>query len=152
MDILSNLKYAEGSRKNRKRVGRGVGSGHGKTATKGMNGQLSRSGAKKKAWFEGGQMPLQRRIPKYGFTNHSRVEYQVVNLDVLQKLADEIKLTSEIINPEMLKKLGLISTLNQPVKILGNGEIKSKLQLEVNGFSKAAKEKIETAGGTIKKI
>lgn len=152
MDILSNLKYANGSRKNRKRIGRGEGSGHGGTATKGMNGQLSRSGAKKKAWFEGGQMPLQRRIPKYGFTNHSRVEYQVVNLDTLQKFVDEKKLTSEVINPELLKKLGLISTLNQPVKILGNGEIKSKLQLEVNGFSKTAKEKIETAGGTIKKI
>ncbi len=152
MDILSNLKYAEGSKKNPKRVGRGVGSGHGKTATKGMNGQLSRSGAKKKAWFEGGQMPLQRRIPKYGFTNHSRVEYQVVNLDVLQKLADEKKFTSEVINPEILKKFGLITTVNKPVKILGNGEIKSKLQFEVNGFSKSAKEKIETAGGTIKKI
>ena len=152
MDILSNLKYAKGSRKNRKRIGRGEGSGHGGTATKGMNGQLSRSGAKKKAWFEGGQMPLQRRIPKYGFTNHSRVEYQVVNLDTLQKFVDEKKLTSEVINPGLLKKLGLISTLNQPVKVLGNGEIKSKLQLEVNGFSKAAKEKIETAGGTIKKI
>jgi len=152
MDILSNLKYAKGSRKNRKRIGRGEGSGHGGTATKGMNGQLSRSGAKKKAWFEGGQMPLQRRIPKYGFTNHSRVEYQVVNLDTLQKFVDEKKLTSEVINPELLKKLGLISTLNQPIKILGNGEIKSKLQLEVNGFSKTAKEKIETAGGTIKKI
>ena len=152
MDILSNLKYAKGSRKNRKRIGRGEGSGHGGTATKGMNGQLSRSGAKKKAWFEGGQMPLQRRIPKYGFTNHSRVEYQVVNLDTLQKIVDEKKLTSEVINPELLRKLGLISTLNQPVKILGNGEIKSKLQLEVNGFSKTAKEKIETAGGTIKKI
>ncbi len=152
MDILSNLKYAEGSRKNRKRIGRGVGSGHGKTATKGMNGQLSRSGAKKKAWFEGGQMPLQRRIPKYGFTNHARVEYQVVNLDVLQKLADEKKFTSEVINPEILKKFGLITTVNKPVKILGNGEIKSKLQFEVNGFSKSAKEKIETAGGTIKKI
>ncbi len=152
MDILSNLKYAKGSRKNRKRIGRGEGSGHGGTATKGMNGQLSRSGAKKKAWFEGGQMPLQRRIPKYGFTNHSRVEYQVVNLDTLQKFVDDKKLTSEVINPELLKKLGLISTLNQPVKILGNGEIKSKLQLEVNGFSKTAKEKIETAGGTIKKI
>jgi len=152
MDILSNLKYAKGSKKKPKRIGRGVGSGHGKTATKGMNGQLSRSGAKKKAWFEGGQMPLQRRVPKYGFTNHSRVEYQVVNLDDLQKFADEKKLASEIINPELLKKLGLISTLNQPVKILGNGEIKVKLQLEVNGFSKSAKEKIETAGGTIKKI
>ena len=152
MDILSNLKYAKGSRKNRKRIGRGEGSGHGGTATKGMNGQLSRSGAKKKAWFEGGQMPLQRRIPKYGFTNHSRVEYQVVNLDTLQKFVDEKKLTSEVINPELLNKLGLISTLNQPVKVLGNGEIKSKLQLQVNGFSKTAKEKIETAGGTIKKI
>jgi large subunit ribosomal protein L15 len=152
MDILSNLKYAAGSKKKRKRVGRGEGSGHGGTATKGMNGQLSRSGAKKKAWFEGGQMPLQRRIPKYGFTSHSRVEYQVVNLDTLQKFVDDKKLTSEIINPQLLKKAGLISTLNQPVKILGDGEIKSKLQLEVNGFSKTAKEKIETAGGTIKKI
>lgn len=152
MDILSNLKFAKGSRKNRKRVGRGEGSGHGGTATKGMNGQLSRSGAKKKAWFEGGQMPLQRRIPKYGFTNRSRVEYQVINLDTLQKYVDEKKLTSDLINPELLKKAGLISTLNQPVKILGNGELKAKLQLEVNGFSKAAKEKIETAGGTIKKI
>jgi large subunit ribosomal protein L15 len=152
MDILSNLKYAKGSRKNRKRIGRGEGSGHGGTATKGMNGQLSRSGANKRFWFEGGQMPLQRRIPKYGFTNHSRVEYQVINLEDLQKLADEKKLTSEVINPEVLKKAGLISTLNQPVKILGNGEIKAKLNLEVNGFSKTAKEKIETAGGTIKKI
>lgn len=152
MDILSNLKYAKGSRKKRKRIGRGEGSGHGGTSTKGMNGQLSRSGAKKKAWFEGGQMPLQRRIPKFGFSNHSRVEYQVVNLNVFQKLADDNKLSSELINPEMLKKMGLISTLNQPVKILGNGELKAKLQLEVNGFSKAAKEKIESAGGTIKKI
>lgn len=152
MDILSNLKYAKGSRKNRKRIGRGEGSGHGGTSTKGMNGQLSRSGANKRFWFEGGQMPLQRRIPKYGFTNHARVEYQVVNLEDLQKLADEKKLASEVINPEMLKKLGLISTLSQPVKVLGNGEVKAKLNLEVNGFSKAAKEKIETAGGTIKKI
>ena len=152
MDILSNLKYAKGSRKNRKRIGRGEGSGHGGTATKGMNGQLSRSGANKRFWFEGGQMPLQRRVPKYGFTNHARVEYQVVNLEDLQKLADEKKLTSEVINPEMLKKAGLISTLNQPVKILGNGDIKAKLTIEVNGFSKTAKDKIETAGGTIKKI
>jgi large subunit ribosomal protein L15 len=152
MDILSNLKYAKGSRKNRKRIGRGEGSGHGGTATKGMNGQLSRSGANKRFWFEGGQMPLQRRVPKYGFTNHARVEYQVVNLEDLQKLADEKKLTSEVINPEMLKKAGLISTLSKPIKILGNGEIKAKLNLEVNGFSKTAKEKIETAGGTIKKI
>jgi large subunit ribosomal protein L15 len=152
MDILSNLKYAKGSRKNRKRIGRGEGSGHGGTATKGMNGQLSRSGANKRFWFEGGQMPLQRRIPKYGFTNHARVEYQVVNLDDLQKLVDEKKLTGESLNPKMLKKLGLISKLSQPVKILGKGEIKAKLNLEVNGFSKSAQEKIESAGGTIKKI
>lgn len=152
MDILSNLKYAKGSRKKRKRVGRGEGSGHGGTATRGMNGQMSRSGAKKKAWFEGGQMPLQRRIPKYGFTSRSKTEYQIVNLDTLQKYVDEQRITSEIVNPEFLKKVGLISTLNQPVKILGNGEIKSKLQFEVNSFSKSAKEKIENAGGTIKKI
>lgn len=152
MDILSNLKYAKGSRKKTKRVGRGEGSGHGGTATKGMNGQLSRSGAKKKAWFEGGQMPLQRRIPKYGFTNHSRVEYQVVNLELLQKFADNQKLKSDVITPEVLKKLGLITSVNKPVKILGNGELKVKLQLEVNGFSKSAKDKIEAVGGTIKKI
>ncbi len=152
MDILSNLKYAGGSRKNRKRVGRGEGSGHGGTSVRGMNGQRSRSGSKKKSWFEGGQMPLQRRIPKYGFTNHSRVEYQVVNLEDIQKLIDEKKLASEVINPELLKKLGLISTIRRPVKILGNGDIKAKLQLEANSFSKSAKEKVETSGGTIKKI
>lgn len=152
MDILSNLKYAKGSRKKRKRVGRGEGSGHGGTATRGMNGQMSRSGAKKKAWFEGGQMPLQRRIPKYGFTSRSKMEYQIVNLDTLQKYVDEQRITAEVVNPEFLKKVGLITTLKQPVKILGNGEIKSKLQFEVNSFSKSAKEKIENAGGTIKKI
>ena len=152
MNILSNLKYAPGSRKNKKRVGRGEGSGHGATATKGMNGQLSRSGAKKKAWFEGGQMPLQRRIPKYGFTNHSRVEYQVVNLDVLQKFSDANKLSAGTINPEILKQAGLISTTSKPVKILGNGDLKTKLQLEVDSYSKAAQQKIEAAGGSIKKI
>ncbi len=152
MDILSNLKYAKGSRKNRKRVGRGEGSGHGGTSIRGMNGQRSRSGAKKRSWFEGGQMPLQRRIPKYGFTNHSRVEFQIVNLDTLQKHSDEKKLSTNVINPEILKKLGLITSLSQPVKILGNGELTTKLQFEVHGFSKSAKEKIEAAGGTIKKI
>lgn len=152
MNVLSNLKYAPGSRKNRKRVGRGEGSGHGGTSVRGMNGQRSRSGSKTRSWFEGGQMPLQRRIPKYGFTNHFRIQYQIVNLDVLQKLTDEKTLTAEIINPEVLKKAGLISTTNKPVKILANGELKVKLHLEVNNFSKAAQEKIEAAGGTIKKI
>lgn len=152
MDILSNLKYAPGSRKNRKRVGRGEGSGHGGTATRGMNGQRSRSGSKRKIWFEGGQMPLQRRIPKFGFRNYSRVEYQVVNLDALQKCADENRLNFDVITPQILKQAGLISSNSRPVKILGNGEIKTKLHLEVNSFSKTAKEKIESAGGTIKKI
>ncbi len=149
MDVLSNLKCAEGSKKNKKRVGRGPGSGHGKTAARGMNGQLSRSGAKKKAWFEGGQMPLQRRVPKFGFTNIFRVEYQVVNVQDLQKLAEA---KEKIITIETLKNHGLVSKKNQPVKILGSGELKAKLQVEVNAFSKSAQEKIESAGGSIKKI
>jgi large subunit ribosomal protein L15 len=150
MDKLSNLKYAEGSRKKRKRIGRGEGSGHGGTATKGMNGQLSRSGAKKKAWFEGGQMPLQRRIPKFGFTNIFRTEYQIVNVNSLQRLADNKAIKDEMLNVENLKKLGLITTIKKPVKVLGKGEIKVKVKIEVNACSNSAKEKIESAGGTIK--
>ncbi len=149
MDFLSNLKYAEGSKKNKKRVGRGPGSGHGKTAARGMNGQLSRSGAKKKAWFEGGQMPLQRRVPKFGFTNIFRVEYQVVNVQDLQKFADA---KETVVNPDSLRKSGLVKKKDQPVKILGTGELKGKLQVEANAFSKSAQEKIEAAGGSIKKI
>ncbi len=149
MDILSNLKYAEGSKKNKKRVGRGPGSGHGKTAARGMNGQLSRSGAKKKAWFEGGQMPLQRRVPKFGFTNIFRTEFQVVNVQDLQKLADA---KEKVVNPDSLRKFGLVKRKGQPVKILGTGELKGKLQVEANAFSKSAQEKIEAAGGSIKKI
>lgn len=152
MDILSNLKYATGSRKNRKRIARGAGSGHGGTATRGSNGQLSRSGAKHKAWFEGGQMPLQRRIPKFGFTNIFKVYFQVVNIDSLQKLVEEKKLKEGVINAETLKAAGLVSSLTVPIKLLGNGEVKAKFQVEVNHFSQSAKEKIEAAGGTIKKI
>lgn len=152
MDILSNLKYAEGSKKKRKRVGRGEGSGHGGTAARGMNGQLSRSGAKKKDWFEGGQMPLQRRIPKFGFTNKFKLFYQVINVDALQKIADKKDFKEGIINAEVLKRSGLISNLKQPVKILGNGELKTKISVEVNAFSQSAKQKIEAAGGTIKKV
>ncbi|MCH8325123.1 MAG: 50S ribosomal protein L15 [Bacteroidetes bacterium] len=152
MDILSNLKYVKGSRRKRKRVARGAGSGRGKTATRGSNGQLSRSGAKHKAWFEGGQMPLQRRVPKFGFTNIFKVYYQVVNLNSLQKLVEDKKLKKGLVNIDTLKAVGLISDIKQPVKILGNGEIKSKLQIEVNAFSQSAKEKIEAAGGTIKKV
>ncbi|OGU75054.1 MAG: 50S ribosomal protein L15 [Ignavibacteria bacterium RBG_16_34_14] len=152
MDILSNLKYASGSKKKPKRIARGEGSGHGGTATRGMNGQLSRSGAKKRAWFEGGQMPLQRRVPKFGFTNIFKKEYQVVNLLNLQKLSDEKKLTDVVLNAEELKKLGLVRNSKKPVKILGDGDLKVKVQLEVNAFSNSAKEKIEAAGGSIKKI
>jgi large subunit ribosomal protein L15 len=149
MDILSNLKYAPGSRKNRKRIGRGEGSGHGGTATKGMNGQMSRSGANHKAWFEGGQMPLQRRIPKFGFTNIFKVYSQVVNVDLLEKNASKL---NGIVNPESLKNAGLISNVKQSVKILGNGEVKSLFKVEVNAISQSAKEKIEAAGGSIKLI
>lgn len=149
MDVLSNLKYAEGSKKNKKRVGRGPGSGHGKTAARGMNGQLSRSGARKRSWFEGGQMPLQRRIPKFGFTNIFKIDYQVVNVQDLQKLAEA---KEKVVNPEILRKYGLVRKKNQPVKILGAGTLKGKLQVEVNAFSKSAQEKIESAGGSIKKI
>jgi large subunit ribosomal protein L15 len=150
MNLLSNLKYAEGSRKQRKRIGRGEGSGHGGTATKGMNGQLSRSGAKKRKWFEGGQMPLQRRIPKFGFTNIFKTYYQVVNIDTIEKLAKEEK--TKVINAELLKQNGLISSDKKLIKVLGKGAIKSKINVEVNAFSKSAKEKIEAAGGSIKKV
>lgn len=152
MDILSNLKYAKGSRKNRKRVGRGEGSGHGQQSTRGRNGQLSRSGAKHKAWFEGGQMPLQRRIPKFGFTNIFKVEYQVVNLNAIQRLVDSKVIKDQTLDLAELKKLGLISSTKKPVKVLGKGDVKAKVSLAVNDFSKSAQQKIEAAGGTITKI
>lgn len=152
MDILSNLTYAKGSRKNSKRIGRGEGSGHGGTSTKGMNGQLSRSGAKKRAWFEGGQMPLQRRIPKRGFTNIFKIEYIAVNVNRLQKLVDEKKVTDGVVNSAVLYKSGLISNANAPFKILGDGDLKAKLTIETYACSQSAKEKIEAAGGTIKII
>lgn len=150
MDVLSNLTYADGSIKNRKRVGRGEGSGHGGQATRGMNGQRSRSGSKKRAWFEGGQMPLQRRVPKRGFTNINRVEYQPVNIARLQGLVDDKKVEDGVINASVLYKNGLISKAAAPFKILGSGELTAKLDVEATAVSKAAKEKIESAGGTIK--
>lgn len=147
MDILSNLKYAEGSRKKRKRVGRGVGSGHGKTSTRGFNGAGSRSGAKFPPWFEGGQMPLQRRVPKFGFHNPGRVEFQVLNIGSVQEFIDKGKLSEESLNPESLFKAGVLSKKTLPLKILGNGELKSKLEISADKFSKSAIEKIEKAGG-----
>lgn len=151
MDILSNLKYAEGSVKKRKRIGRGEGTGRGGTATKGMNGQRSRSGFKSRAWFEGGQMPLQRRVPKRGFTNIFRIEYEAVNVDKLQKLVDSKKI-KDVVNAEILHKNGVLKSVTSPFKILGNGELKAKLTVEAKYFSKTAKEKIEAAGGNLKEI
>ncbi len=148
MDVLSNLKYAEGSIKKRKRIGRGEGTGRGGTATRGMNGQRSRSGFKSRAWFEGGQMPLQRRVPKRGFTNIFRVSYQPVNVDKLQKLVDTKKI-KDTVNADVLLKNGIISKLDSPFKILGNGELTAKLNVEAKYFSNSAKEKIEAAGGQI---
>jgi large subunit ribosomal protein L15 len=152
MDILSNLKPAKGSHKKVKRIGRGEGSGHGGTATRGENGQRSRAGAKYRAWFEGGQMPLQRRVPKRGFHSPFRTEYQVVNISGLQKLVDDNKVADGVVNAAALYRNGLISKAAAPFKILGNGELKAKLDVEAFKFSASAKQKIESVGGTIKEI
>jgi large subunit ribosomal protein L15 len=143
---LHNLKPAEGSVKNSgKRIGRGQGSGKGGTATKGHKGQKSRSGYSKKVGFEGGQMPLQRRVPKFGFTNINRKEYQGVNLDKLQELVDNKKI-KDTVDFNTLMELGL-ATKNDMVKILGRGELKSKLTVTAHKFTASAKAAIEAAGG-----
>ncbi len=143
---LHNLKPAEGSVKNQgKRIGRGQGSGKGGTATRGHKGAKSRSGYSKKVGFEGGQMPLQRRVPKFGFTNINRVEYQGVNLDTLQQLVDEKKI-KDTVDFNTLFELGL-ATKNDLVKILGRGELKSKLKVTAHKFTASAKAAIEAAGG-----
>jgi len=147
MDILSNLKYAEGSRKKKKRVGRGQGSGHGGTSTRGENGAKSRSGNKYRAWFEGGQMPLQRRVPKFGFKNINRVEFNVLNLGDLQKLIDSGKIKETSIDSKFFHVEGIVKDSRKPLKILGQGELKTKLEISANAFSKTAIEKIETLGG-----
>lgn len=147
MDILSNLKYAEGSRKRKKRVGRGQGSGFGGTSTRGENGAKSRSGYKNRAWFEGGQMPLQRRVPKFGFKNINRVEFNTINVGDLQKLIDSGKLKETSLNSEFLLNNKFLKNKNKPLKILGNGDLKSKLEISANAFSKTAIEKIESVGG-----
>lgn len=152
MDILSNLKAAEGATKNRKRIARGEGTGRGGTATRGSNGQKSRSGFKYRAWFEGGQMPLQRRVPKRGFTSPFKIYYQVVNLSDLQTLVDNKKVEDGVINAVVLYKNGVISKAVAPYKILGMGDLTAKVEVEAHGYSNSAKEKIEAAGGTIKEI
>lgn len=143
---LSNLKPAKGSVKSQgKRIGRGQGSGKGGTATRGHNGAKSRSGYSKKLGFEGGQMPLQRRVPKFGFTNINRVEYQGVNLDKLQELVENKKI-KDTVDFQILVDLGLAGK-NEVVKILGRGELKSKLTVTAHKFTATAKAAIEAAGG-----
>ena len=137
---LSNVRAPKKANENKKRVGRGMGSGMGKTSTRGHKGQRSRSGSRMMRGFEGGQMPLHRRVPKRGFTNIFREEYNVVNLE---KLAD---LGESTINPDVLRKAGVIST-KRKVKILGEGELKSAMTVHAHKFSKSAQEKITKAGG-----
>ncbi|EOR93191.1 LSU ribosomal protein L15p (L27Ae) [Arcticibacter svalbardensis MN12-7] len=146
---LSNLKPAEGSTKNKKRIGRGTGSGRGGTSTRGHKGAGSRSGHKNKIGFEGGQMPLQRRVPKVGFKNINRIEYIGVNLDVIQALAEKFSLTT--IDFVALKQHGLVSK-NDLVKILGRGELTTKLEITAHAFTATAQKAIEAAGGAIVKL
>lgn len=146
---LSNLKPAEGSTKTRKRIGRGQGSGRGGTSTRGHKGAKSRSGYSKKVGFEGGQMPLQRRVPKFGFKNINRVEYKAVNVELLQTLAEKKGLS--VIDVDALIEAGFISK-NDRVKILGNGTITAKIEVKAHAFSKSAVAAIEAAQGTVVKL
>lgn len=146
---LSNLRPAEGSTKTGKRIGRGTGSGLGGTSTRGHKGAKSRSGYSKKIGFEGGQMPIQRRLPKFGFKNINRVEYKAINLDVLQRLAETKKL--EKIDIQVLIDAGFISS-NHLVKILGNGALTTKVNVEAHAFSKSAEAAIQAIGGTATKL
>lgn len=146
---LSNLKPASGSVNREKRIGRGEGSGHGGTSTRGHKGQKSRSGYSRKIGFEGGQMPLQRRVPKYGFTNVNRITYKGINISTLQTLAEKNNLTE--IDVKTLVKAGLASK-SDLIKILGKGELKAKLTVKVHAFSKTAIAAIEALKGTAEKI
>lgn len=146
---LSNLKPAVGSTHSRRRIGRGQGSGMGGTSTRGHKGAKQRSGYHKKVGFEGGQMPLQRRVPKFGFKNINRIEYKVVNLDAIQSLAEKNNLTK--VGIQDFVKAGFVSS-KELVKILGNGSLKNKLDIEANAFSKTAISAIEAAGGNAIKL
>ena len=139
---LHEIKPAEGSRRAPKRVGRGPGSGNGKTAGRGEKGQKSRSGYSRKRGFEGGQMPLHRRLPKRGFTNIFRKEFRTLNVDRLNQFAE-----GSVVTPETLEQAGVLKKGRQPVKLLGNGELKVKLTVQVHRYTKTAAEKIAAAGG-----
>ncbi|MBI1804921.1 MAG: 50S ribosomal protein L15 [Ignavibacteriae bacterium] len=147
MANLHNLHYAEGSRKRVKRIGRGQGSGHGGTSTRGHKGEGARSGTHYRPWFEGGQMPLIRRVPKFGFHSPFRTEYQVVNVAAIEKLVAGGKLKDGKITPDVLYMAGAVSKKSAPIKILGEGDMKTKLEVSAHAFSKSAVEKIEGAGG-----
>ena len=144
---IEDLKPADGCRKRNKRVGRGIGSGHGKTSCKGHKGQKARAGSGKGAGFEGGQMPLQRRIPKRGFTNHFAKEYAVINLRDLARIED-----SDVITPELLVERGVVRQIKDGIKILGAGEIKRPVTIKAKIFSAAAAAKIAAAGGKAETI
>ena len=147
---LHNLKPAPGSKGREKRIGRGEGSGHGGTSTRGHKGAQARSGYSRKIGFEGGQMPIQRRLPKVGFNNFTRVEYFGVNVRTLQNLAEKNNL-SVIIDIDVLRNFGVVKN-NELVKILGDGELTAKIDVTANAFSKSAIEKIEKAGGKVTTI
>ena len=145
---LNELKFTTGSNKNRKRVGRGIGTGHGKTSGRGQKGQNSRSGGGVRIGFEGGQNPLVFRIAKRGFNNYEfATRYAVINISDLEKFDDGAEIT-----PELLKEMGIVKNLQDGLKVLGNGELTKKLTVNANKFSKIAKEKIENAGGKAKVI
>lgn len=146
---LSNLQPAKGSVKKKKRIGRGQGSGRGGTSTRGHKGAQSRSGYSRKIGFEGGQMPLYRRIPKFGFKNPNRVEYRAINISDLEKLAEKFKLKS--IDPQVLIDHGFVSK-NDLIKILGRGVLNSKLEVKAHAFSASAIKAIEEKGGTVVKL
>jgi large subunit ribosomal protein L15 len=146
---LSNLKPAKGSTHSEKRIARGTGSGHGGTSTRGHKGAKSRSGYSQKFGFEGGQMPLQRRLPKFGFKNINRVEYKAINIEALQALAEKLQINA--VDPSVLVENGLAGK-NDLVKILGNGALTVKLEVKANAFSKSAEAAIVAAGGSIEKI
>ena len=143
---LSTIRKPKNSTEKRKRVGRGMGSGMGKTSTRGHKGQGSRSGSRQKRGFEGGQMPLHRRLPKRGFTNIFRIEYEVVNLERLAELGETN------ITPEVLRKHGVVKSKSARIKVLGDGELTSALTVQAHKFSKSAQDKIAQAGGKIEVI
>lgn len=147
MKHIGNLSPAPGSRNKKKRVGRGAGSGHGGTATRGHKGHQSRSNFSQSPNFEGGQMPLARRVPKFGFVNINRIEYQEVNVATLQRLVDDNMVIDGVVTPEILYTLGVVRKKRNPIKILGNGDISAALNVTAHKFSAAAQSKIVSAGG-----